>query len=156
MNIEFLENGKPEITEKVLCSLPDWFGLEESTKAFIHNSKELPMFVAFEQDRAVGFVSIKKHSEYAAEVYVMGVLPEFHRKGIGQALLKEAESWLADKGLEFLQVKTLSQDRECEFYKKTRLFYQAYGFRPLEVISSLWGASNPCLLMVKSIKAIRL
>lgn len=154
MNIEFFEAGKSEVTKSVLLSLPDWFGIEEFTNAYIRNSGELPRFVAFEEDRAVGFLSLKKHSEYAAEVYVMGVLPEFHRKGIGQALLKEAESWLADKGVEFLQVKTLSEDRECEFYKKTRLFYQANGFRPLEVFSELWDASNPCFLMVKSLKSL--
>ena len=154
MNIEFLEKGQPEITEKVLRSLPDWFGIEEATNAYINTSSKLPMFVAYKENSFVGFLSLKIHSEYAAEVYVMGVVPEFHRKGIGQALLEKAESWLNDKGVEFLQVKTLSEDRECDFYKKTLLFYQANGLRPLEVFSNLWDASNPCLLMVKSIKAI--
>jgi len=30
----------------------------------------------------------------AAEIVVMGVLPEFHRAGIGRALLEQAEPWL--------------------------------------------------------------
>ncbi len=154
MKIEFLEKGKPEIIEKVLRSLPDWFGIEEATKAYINTSSKLPMFVAYEENSFVGFLSLKIHSEYAAEVYVMGVMPEFHRKGIGQALFEKAEGWLASKGIEFLQVKTLSEDRECDFYKKTRLFYQANGFRPLEVFSNLWDASNSCLLMVKSLKSL--
>ena len=38
----------------------------------------------------------------------MGVLPEHHRAGIGRALLEAAESWLAERDIEYLQVKTLS------------------------------------------------
>ncbi len=54
----------------------------------------------------MGLLTIVRHSPYAAEVYVMAVLPEFHRRGIGRALLLHAETMLALDGVEFLQVKT--------------------------------------------------
>ena len=32
---------------------------------------------------------------------------------------------------------------------ETRAFYAAAGFRPLEVITEVWGPDDPCLLMVR-------
>jgi hypothetical protein len=31
----------------------------------------------------------------------------------------------------------------------TRAFYQAVGFLPIEEFPDLWGAENPCLLMLR-------
>jgi len=90
-----------------------------------------------------------RHSAYAAEVYVMAVLPEFHRQGIGQALLRHAEGILANDGVEFLQVKTLSPNKPDDGYDKTRAFYVACGFRPLEEFPDLWDRDNPALQMIK-------
>ena len=79
----------------------------------------------------------------------MAVLPEFHRRGIGRALLLHAETMLALDGVEFLQVKTLAASRPDEGYERTRAFYFAYGFRPLEEFQELWDAENPALQMIK-------
>lgn len=151
MNIKYLEKGDLRITEQVLRSLPDWFGIEESTLEYIRTSTELPMLAGYLDGSLVGFLSIKKHNDYSAEIYVMGVLPEFQGRSFGKTLLKEAETRLANEGIEYLQVKTLNEERECAFYNKTRRFYYANGFRPLEVFPNLWNPSNPCLLLVKSI-----
>ncbi len=36
--------------------------------------------------------------------------------------------------------------------KKTREFYKAVGFYPLEEFTEIWGGKeNPCLLMVKAL-----
>ena len=37
---------KSRIASEGLLDLPDWFGLPESTKAFIEESKSLPLWVA--------------------------------------------------------------------------------------------------------------
>ena len=152
MKFEYLEKGNPDVCEFVLRSVPEWFGLEESTLAYIKESKELPMLVATENGKTIGFLSLKEHSPYSAEVYVMGVIPAFHRKGVGKKLLIEAEKVLLIKNIEFLQVKTLSAERECEFYKKTRLFYKSFGFKELEVFPTLWDESNPCQLLIKVVE----
>ncbi|MGB0454073.1 MAG: GNAT family N-acetyltransferase [Bacteriovoracaceae bacterium] len=123
MKFEYLERGDPEICEVVLRSVPDWFGIEESTVAYINKSKELPMISAFEDGKAIGFLSLLQHSQYTTEVYVMGVVPEYHRKGVGKKLLIEAEKVLAKNGIEFLQVKTVSADRECEVPQKHWTFF---------------------------------
>jgi GNAT superfamily N-acetyltransferase len=82
----------------------------------------------------------------------MGVLPEYHRGGIGRRLVAAAEAWLRGQAVEYLQVKTLSPAHPDPGYSRTRAFYQALGFRPLEEFPLLWGAETPCLLMVKGIR----
>ena len=81
----------------------------------------------------------------------MAVRPEHHRRGIGRALLLHAEASLTRAGVEFLQVKTLSPSADDEGYAKTRAFYLAYGFRPLEEFPDLWDPQNPALQMVKTV-----
>ena len=110
------------------------------------------MVLAEEDNKPIGFLSIKNHSEHCSEVYVMGVLKEFHGEGVGTALLNKAESLLSKNGIEFLQVKTLSKERDCPFYNKTRSFYQNYGFKDIEVFPTLWDKSNPCLLLLKRVE----
>jgi GNAT superfamily N-acetyltransferase len=143
-----LEVHDPEersrLCESVLRELPEWFGIEEATAAYIRDVAELPTF-------AVGgdaFLSVKLHTPRAAEVYVMGVRPERHREGLGTALVAAAEDYLRARGVEFFQVKTLGPSRPSDGYERTRLFYEARGFVALEEIHGLWEG-NPCLLMVK-------
>jgi GNAT superfamily N-acetyltransferase len=81
----------------------------------------------------------------------MGVLPEYHRAGIGRGLLSAAESWLAQRDIGFLQVKTLSPRSADAGYAATRAFYFGCGFRPLEEMPELWGTDQPALQMIKTI-----
>ena len=105
--------------------------------------------LALVDDRVVGFLTIKHHGKYAAEIHAMGVHPENHRQGIGRALVDRAEEVLRQQGIEYLQVKTLSPSRPNIEYAQTRAFYAAMGFRPLEELKELWDKENPCLQMVK-------
>lgn len=136
------------ICEPILRSLPEWFGIEEATQHYIQAIETLPTFLALEGDNALGFLSIKQHNQHAAEIYVMGITPEAHRQGIGRALVKAAKEYLRGLGVEYLQVKTLSPSREDRHYTRTRRFYLAMDFRPLEEFTNLWGKENPCLQMI--------
>jgi ribosomal protein S18 acetylase RimI-like enzyme len=91
------------------------------------------------------------HTPFAAEVYVMGVLPEFHHRGIGRQMLVHVEDKLSSDGVEFLQAKTLSPSKPDAGYEKTRAFYFSCGFRPLEEFPHLWDSDNPALQMVKTL-----
>jgi len=154
IKFNYLKNGDPKVCETILRSLPDWFGIEESTKAYIVESSKLPMIIGYDKEVPVAFVNIKNHGIHTSEIYVMGILPEFHRQKIGFQILNEVEKRMAFQGVSFLQVKTLAQDRECRFYNKTRLFYKSYGFLEVEVFPTLWGEANPCQLLIKSIPKI--
>jgi len=113
------------------------------------------MFVARDKGIIVGFLTLTLHNKFTAEIHVMGVNREFHRKGVGKDLVTYAESYLKERGFKFLTVKTLSPSRECLEYEKTRKFYIALGFIPLEEFKTLWGEDNPCLFLAKPITASR-
>ncbi len=146
--------GLSGAAEPILRALPQWFGVEEATREYIDAAGENSTFLAVdsEQDNLpVGFLTLKHHSADAAEIYVMGVLPDYHRRGVGHALVEAAESELRARGVTYFQVKTLSDKHPDEGYKKTRAFYFAMGFRLLEEFPELWGPRHPCWQMVKAL-----
>ena len=140
---------KSNICNAILRALPDWFGVEESIVDYVQQVRDLPFYVAFDGNKAVGFVAIKNHTPFSSEVCVMGILDEYHRQGIGRKLIDCCEQHCKENKIEFLTVKTLAKLHTSESYKKTRLFYLSVGFKPLEVFPLLWDECNPCLLMVK-------
>lgn len=143
---------KREISAYILKALPNWFGIPENTEEYINRSTNLPFFAAMDKSRPLGFISLKENNQYTAEIYVMGILPDYHRQGVGRALFNSALSWAKEKGYEFLQVKTLDESHPDIYYARTRKFYFSMGFRPLECFPELWGKENPCLIMVQYIK----
>lgn len=144
--------GQTSLCEPILRCLPDWFGIEEGIVHYAREIDRLPTIVAWKQGQAVGFLSIKQHNPYAAEIYVIAVRPQFHRQGIGRQLVETAEEELRQRGIEYLQVKTLGLSRPSWHYAQTRLFYESMGFKPLEEFLKLWDG-NPCLQMVKALRA---
>lgn len=138
------------VCEPVLRALPGWFGIEEAILHYVAEIDRLPTFLSLATgERVTGFLSLKQHYAHAAELYVMGVRREWHGLGLGRALLDAAQAYLLDRGVEYLQVKTLGPTHPDENYRRTRGFYEAMGFRPLEELLGFWGEGNPCLLMVK-------
>jgi ribosomal protein S18 acetylase RimI-like enzyme len=141
--------GKAAVCEPILRALPQWFGIEEANAQYVCDTDTLPTMLALVDGQVVGFLTIKYHTQHAAEIHVMGVHPSKHRQGIGRALVDKTEQILRQQGIEYLQVKTLSPSRPNKDYARTRTFYEAMGFRPLEEFKELWDKENPCLQMVK-------
>ena len=139
---------RSRIAAAVLRDLPEWFGIEESTRQYIEDAATLPTF-AVEPD--LGFVCLEQHTPRAAEVYVMGVRREQHRRGLGRALVAEAERWCRARGIRYLQVKTLGPSRPDTGYDATRAFYESVGFVALEELHGLWSHDNPALILVKDV-----
>jgi GNAT superfamily N-acetyltransferase len=140
-----------EACAEILRLLPTWFGIPESNADYVRSADALPGVLALVDDEIVGITTVKHHSAYAAEVYLMAVKPAFHRHGIGCRMLRRVEERLAAHGVEFLQVKTLSASRPDEGYAKTRAFWLASGFRPLEEFPTLWDPQNPALQLIKTV-----
>jgi coenzyme F420-0:L-glutamate ligase / coenzyme F420-1:gamma-L-glutamate ligase len=133
----------------VLRDLPEWFGIEAATRAYVEAAASLTTFAAGDGD---AFLSLKLHSPRAAEIHVMGVRRERQRQGLGSALVRAAEAWCAAHRVDYLQVKTIAQTEPDENYARTRDFYEAMGFTPLEVFPGLWDAANPALQLVKKVE----
>lgn len=140
---------KEQIAECILSDLPDWFGLPDSTREYIEKSRDLPFFAYYKENRYVGFIVLKETSQYTAELYVMGVLKNYHRHKIGEKLFQRFFTYAKQKKYEFIQVKTVDEGH-YEEYDRTRLFYENMGFKKLECFPTLWDEWNPCLVMVMS------
>lgn len=141
---------EPELVGSLLRSLPGWFGIEESTQEYIEAAKRLPTLVAKEGGTPVGVLLWERHFPETAEIHLMAVDPSHHRRGVGRALVDRLEEAMRADGVRLLSVKTLGPSRPDPNYDRTRLFYSACGFLPVEEFHDLWP-ENPCLLMVKSL-----
>lgn len=143
--------GQAETCEPILRALPEWFGIETAIQKYVEQIEKLPTVIATFEDKTVGFVTIKRHFPHAAEIYCMGVYPQYHRSGAGQALVRRVIQDLKMRDVRFLQVKTLSPSHPSEHYARTRAFYLRMGFEPFEEFPDLWGPHNPCLMMLMDI-----
>lgn len=154
MDIKMVEqpNEKTEITLKIMHSLPAWFSPPEDIekKAVIH--RDYPFFAAYNDDVPIGFIALKIHNQYTADIFNLGVLEQYHRQGAGRRLLEAAERYCVDNGYLYLTVKTIDSSAEYEPYERTRAFYQRMGFIPLEVFTTFWNEENPCLFMIKRLE----
>jgi GNAT superfamily N-acetyltransferase len=146
-----INEGRSEIAREILTSLPRWFGIEEAREAYISDAADLPMLGVTAKGAPIGFLSLKDHTPFATEAYVLGIRPEWHRKGAGRLLFEHAERGLRFRGVRLFTVKTVAAPEGDPVYGGTRRFYEAMGFVPVEVFPRLWHAHNPCLLMLKVI-----
>jgi len=146
----FDAEDKKRITRLILEALPDWFGIEESREEYIRDSVERPFFAAFCGDRPIGFICLKETGKETAELCVMGVLQEYHRKGVGRMLFEKLRETAKRLGYSFLQVKTVQMGR-YEDYDATNRFYLSLGFKEFEVFPLLWDEWNPCQIYVMTL-----
>lgn len=142
----------PDAVAALLQGLPEWFGIEEAAAAYIEAARTMPTVLAHEDGAVVGALLWNQHFPAAAEVHLMAVDAGRHRRGIGTALLDRAEQELRADGVRYLQVKTLGPSRPDEEYERTRRFYEARGFVPLEEMLGVWPGDNPMLILVKALR----
>jgi ribosomal protein S18 acetylase RimI-like enzyme len=141
---------KAKLVEEILLDLPEWFGLPESTKDYIEQSKSLLLFAAQHNQMNIGFITLKETSDVVCEIHCMGIKKEYHHKGIGKLLFNAFEEYAKEK-YEFIQVKTVDEGHYKE-YDQTLDFYKSVGFKKMEVFPKLWDEWNPCLIMIKYIQ----
>ena len=151
--IEYINNPntKKAIARKILEALHDWFEVDESREKYIEESADQIFLAAKEANEYVGFLCLKRTGNATVELAVMGVIQEYHRKGIGKSLFEEAVKAARKEGYSFMQVKTV-QMGIYEDYDRTNLFYLSCGFKELEVIKEIWGEDNPCQIYIMSLQ----
>jgi len=140
----------PEAVSRLLNGLPQWFGIEEANAKYIESARTMPTVLALDAGTVVGALLWRRHFASAAEIHLMAVDRSRHRKGIGTALLNRAEDELRRDGVLYLQVKTLGPSEVDEEYERTRRFYEARGFVPLEEMLGFWE-DEPMLLLIKAL-----
>ncbi|HAT4169764.1 TPA: GNAT family N-acetyltransferase [Clostridium perfringens] len=141
---------KEKIAREILFELPGWFGLPESTAEYINCSKEMSFWADIENRQVRGFIALKETSPYTLEIYVMGVLKEFHRYKIGTKLFKAYYDYAKEQGYLYMQVKTV-KERCYDIYDITNSFYKKLGFKEFECFPTLWDQWNPCQIYIMPI-----
>jgi GNAT superfamily N-acetyltransferase len=134
--------------ERILGMLPSWFGMPVAVRDYVEYARSNPVWGATVDDQVVGVLLLRMHSEVSAEIHLVAVEPSLHRHGVGSALLAAAERLFVEANVRLLQVKTLGPSHPSPEYARTRAFYEARGFVPMEELPDLWPG-NPCLILVK-------
>jgi ribosomal protein S18 acetylase RimI-like enzyme len=150
----FLEdaNQRKAIADHILHGLPEWFGIEDAIVDFCAASEKLPMVVIVDDEKPIGFCSLKVNYGVNCELYVLGILPQYHHQRLGQRMMAFIEEYCRKQDIRYLSVKTLSESHPDEFYGRTRRFYEKCGFIAFAEFPELWGLENPCLLMIKPLE----
>ena len=141
---------KRMIARAILEALPEWFGIPEAREKYIADCSDQIMLVAKQDDSILGFLCPAETGKDTVELVVTGVLKEFHRQGIGSALLTRAKKIAKEKGYSFLQVKTVQMGK-YEEYDQTNRFYLSQGFKEFEIFPTLWDEWNPCQIYIMAL-----
>ncbi len=136
---------------RILATLPEWFGIPESTAAYVRAAATGPTLVTTSVGQVTGFVTLEQHFAESVELHCLAVQADRRGQGLGRELVEAALAWARERGGRFLQVKTLAATHPDPHYAQTRGFYHAMGFVPLEVFPDLWGPGNPCLVLIRTV-----
>ena len=97
-----MERAAGATCAELLATVPHWFGMADANEEFRRVADRCPTLLAIRDGRAIGFLTVVRHSPHAAELHVMAVRPELHRHGIGRLLVAAAEDRLRSEGVEYL------------------------------------------------------
>ena len=141
---------KRRIARLVLEDLTEWFEVAENREKFISESAGQIFLAAKDGGEDAGFLCLTETGKDTVELAVMGVLKEFHRRGIGRELVDAAKRIAREKGYSFMQVKTVQMGM-YEDYDRTNRFYLVCGFKEFELMKDFWDEKNPCQIYVMSL-----
>ena len=150
-SVEEISDGaeRSAICAAITAALPNWFGQEASNAAYIKGVAEKDCFVVRSPSGGViGLLSLQVPFPNNADIYWLGVLPEYHHQGIGRVLAEAAFDRARSKGCSTITVETLGPSAPDQGYAKTRAYYGGMGFKPLFELTH-HGPENPLLYLVR-------
>ena len=150
MTLAVVARNDPAAVARPLRGLEGWFGMESATQDYVRAAASLESWLVEDDGEVAGALLIRRHFPAAAEIHLMAVAADRHRRGVGRMLLTTVEQELRATGVRWLQVKTLGPSHPSVHYARTRALYVAVGFDALEEFPEFWPG-NPMLLLVKSL-----
>lgn len=142
---------KQTICADVLQDLPEWFGIEESTKQYIDEVVKHSFMALYESDEAIGFYSLREENKDVLDMYVLGIKKRCHGKGLGTILQNHVNEYAKNLGYSYVMVLTLSDKHSDKGYKMTRDFYHKNGFIDIYESDKIWDKNNPTQIMIKKL-----
>jgi GNAT superfamily N-acetyltransferase len=147
-DMEIQRRQDPGAVDRILRSLPEWFGVEEAIEGYTASASRQESFLAVVNDVTVGVALLMRHFKESAELTLIAVHAKQRGGGVGKALLDALGSALIADGCQLLQVHTVGPSFEDAAYSQTRAFYRKTGFLPIQEFDRIdWD--GPTLVMVK-------
>lgn len=108
---------------------PDWRTAQAEAVRSSCTSEDRHVFVAVVGGRAVGFASVALDAfhEKMGVVDIVGVDPDFQRRGIARALMEHAAEFMRSRGMDIAAVGTGGDDGHAP----ARALYEALGYTAL-------------------------
>lgn len=109
------------------------------------------MTAAVSDGQMVGFVITKRKHLMVAEILWIAVAESRQNRHIGTTLVETVTEELGMDGVRLIEAKTLSGLCDYGPYVKTRGFWQANGFLPVEEVDPFpgWDPGNPCVIYIR-------
>jgi GNAT superfamily N-acetyltransferase len=148
MPLEVVRRQDPDAVRQILATIPEWFGIPEANASYVEDAARLPSYLAVDGEDVVGVALLNEHFPSSRELHLIAVRRDRHRQGAGRALLAAVEDDLRARGVRILEVHTVGPSREDAGYARTREFYLASGFVPMNELQRIdWD--GPTLILVK-------
>ena len=151
VHIRPLHTEDAERCDQIIASLPYHFGQEDGRRECADAVRSQPGLAAALDDTVVGFLTLQRHFDHAAEITWMAVHAHHRHHGIGRALINRLSQDLTAEGRRLLLVLTVSPsdpgEEPPDGYQATRAFYQAMGFILARDLPGLWPNDTAVLLV---------
>ena len=119
---------RSDLVARVLAALPAWFGRPEANARYAVAAAGHVTFAAPDGSAGVAALTLADVTPDAAEIDVLGVVPEAQGQGLGTRLVAAAASRAQGDGKRLLTVRTVSGQLADPLYARTRHFYRRQGF----------------------------
>jgi len=95
---------KPEIYE---VFVPDWQAEQMRSLNNVCESGDIHTIVAERDEKILGFAAISFHpGDFLGQIYIIGVDPDYQRRGIGTALINADIEIIKQRGFALVMIKT--------------------------------------------------
>jgi GNAT superfamily N-acetyltransferase len=110
---------------------PDWLASQSEAVRSSCTNEQLDVFVALAGGRPVGFVAVALNAfhERMGVIQIIGVDPEYQRRGIGSRLTEFATEHMRRRGMNIAVVETGGDPGHAP----ARAAYETAGFTPLPI-----------------------
>ncbi|WP_144718834.1 GNAT family N-acetyltransferase [Agrococcus jejuensis] len=151
--MEIVAGRDAAATERILRSLPSWFGIEDALRAYVARTAIADAsLVARIDGEVVGVALVERRPPETAELVLIAVHADHRGDGIGRALVDAAATWAGFAGASSLEVHTVGPSFDDDGYAATRAFYRSCGFLPVREVDGLdWD--GPTLILVLPLAA---
>ena len=154
VEVRALRPADAEACDAIVASLPYHFGQEDGRADCARAVRTQPGLVAVVDGAVVGFLTVERHFDQAAEISWMAVQAGHRHRGLGRALMERLCRDLATEGRQVLLVLTVSPsdpgDEPPDGYQATRAFYRSVGFTLARDLPGLWP-NDTAVLLVRSL-----